>query len=129
MYELVSTSPRVLTIIQHFCPRCTMYALHTLYMVQQFYIRKSVRNGIFLAKYFDIYVDVDNCKSSSMIDPPNNQTSISFLLVLLLLLLLLVIVTSHIVGFRIREKLPKTLQRKGKYKNISVIQFIKSNNA
>ena len=64
-----------------------------------------------------------------MIDPPNNQTSISFLLVLLLLLLLLVIVTSHIVGFRIREKLPKTLQRKGKYKNISVIQFIKSNNA
>ena len=127
MYELVSTSPRVLTIIQHFCPRCTMYALHTLYMVQQFYIRKSVRNGIFLAKYFDIYVD--NCKSSNMIDPPNNQTSISFLLVLLLLLLLLVIVTSHIVGFRIREKLPKTLQRKGKYKNISVIQFIKSNNA
>ena len=104
-----------------------MYAWHTLYMVQQFYIRKSVRNGIFLAKYFDIYVD--NCKSSKMIDPPNNQTSISFLLVLLLLLLLLVIVTSHIVGFRIREKLPKTLQRKGKYKNISVIQFIKSNNA
>ena len=92
-----------------------MYAWYALYMVQQFHIRKSVRNGIFLAKYFDI--EVDNCKSSNMIDPPNNQTSISFLLVLLLLLLLLVIVTSHIVGFRIREKLPKTLQRKGNYKN------------